>query len=57
MDLLILLVEHRGQLVSRTEIVDRLWGPDAFIDVETGVHTAIRKVRQARRWARSIPTT
>src|SRR6476646_6958228 len=45
MDLLILLVEHRQQLVSRSDIVDRLWGKDAFIDVETGINTAIRKIR------------
>ena len=47
MDLLILLAERRGQLVSREDIVERLWGPDVFVDVETGVNTAIRKVRQA----------
>src|SRR3982750_1583883 len=46
MDLLILLVERRQQLVSRGDIVDRLWGKDAFIDVETGINTAIRKIRQ-----------
>jgi TolB-like protein/DNA-binding winged helix-turn-helix (wHTH) protein/Flp pilus assembly protein TadD len=49
MDLLILLVERRLQLVSRAEIVDRLWGKDVFVDVDTGVHTAIRKIRQALR--------
>jgi TolB-like protein/DNA-binding winged helix-turn-helix (wHTH) protein/Flp pilus assembly protein TadD len=47
MDLLILLVERRRQLVSRTEIVDRLWGDGVFVDVEMGINTAIRKVRQA----------
>jgi TolB-like protein/DNA-binding winged helix-turn-helix (wHTH) protein/tetratricopeptide (TPR) repeat protein len=47
MDVLILLVERRGQLVSRADIVERLWGKDVFVDVETGVHTAIRKIRQA----------
>jgi TolB-like protein/DNA-binding winged helix-turn-helix (wHTH) protein/Flp pilus assembly protein TadD len=49
MDLLILLVERRDALVTRDEIVDRLWGRDVFVDVETGVHTAIRKIRQALR--------
>lgn len=49
MDLLILLVERRGNLVTRADIVHRLWGPDVFVDVETGVHTAIRKIRQALR--------
>jgi TolB-like protein/Tfp pilus assembly protein PilF len=47
MDLLVMLVERRGDLVTRAEIVDRLWGKDIFVDVETGVHTAIRKIRQA----------
>jgi len=41
------LVERRRQLVQRSEIVDRLWGKDVFVDVETGVHTAIRKIRRA----------
>ena len=49
MDLLILLVERYPELVSRDEIVNRLWGKDVFIDVETGVHGAIRKVRRALR--------
>jgi TolB-like protein/DNA-binding winged helix-turn-helix (wHTH) protein/Flp pilus assembly protein TadD len=49
MDLLIMLVERRGQLVSREDIVDRLWGKDVFVDVDTGVHTAIRKIRRALR--------
>jgi TolB-like protein/DNA-binding winged helix-turn-helix (wHTH) protein len=56
MDLLLLLVERRGQLVLRSEIVDRLWGEDVFVDVETGVHTAIRKVRQALRDSPDAPT-
>ena len=47
MDLLILLVANRQRLVTRAEIVDSLWGKDVFVDVDTGVHTAIRKIRQA----------
>jgi TolB-like protein/tetratricopeptide (TPR) repeat protein len=47
MDLVILLVERRNQLVSRADIVGRLWAEGVFVDVETGVNTAIRKVRQA----------
>ena len=56
MDLLILLVGRRGQLVSRSEIVDALWGKDVFVDVENGVNTAIRKLRQALRDAPDAPT-
>jgi DNA-binding winged helix-turn-helix (wHTH) protein len=55
MDLLILLVERRLQLVSRSDIVDRLWGKDVFIDVETGVNAAISKVRQALRDSPDAP--
>jgi TolB-like protein/DNA-binding winged helix-turn-helix (wHTH) protein/Flp pilus assembly protein TadD len=55
MELLLLLVERRGQLVTRADIVARLWGPDVFVDVETGVNTAISKVRQALRDAPETP--
>jgi TolB-like protein/DNA-binding winged helix-turn-helix (wHTH) protein/Tfp pilus assembly protein PilF len=56
MDLLIMLVERRGDLVTRAEIVDRLWGKDVFVEVETGVHTAIRKIRQALRDSAQAPS-
>jgi TolB-like protein/DNA-binding winged helix-turn-helix (wHTH) protein/Flp pilus assembly protein TadD len=55
MDLLILLVERRRQLVSRGEIVERLWGKDVFVDVDTGVNTAISKIRQALRDSAEAP--
>ena len=55
MDLLILLVERHGQLVTRADIVARLWGPDVFVDVEMGVNTAISKVRQALRDSPDAP--
>ena len=56
MDLLLLLVERRNDLVSRAEIVELLWGKDVFVDVETGVHTAMRKIRQALRDSAEAPT-
>jgi TolB-like protein/DNA-binding winged helix-turn-helix (wHTH) protein/Flp pilus assembly protein TadD len=56
MDLLILLIGRRGQLVSRSEIADALWGKDVFVDVENGVNTAIRKLRQALRDSPDAPT-
>lgn len=46
MDLLLLLVERRGQFVSRGEIVERLWGKDVFLDIDNGINTAIRKLRR-----------
>src|ERR1700691_5282658 len=49
MELLILLLERQGSVVTRQEIVDRLWGKDVFVDTEHGINTAIRTVRQALR--------
>ncbi|HEX3320076.1 MAG TPA: winged helix-turn-helix domain-containing protein [Terriglobales bacterium] len=47
LELLILLVENRGQLVSREAIIERLWGKDVYLDTEQGINTAIRKIRRA----------
>lgn len=47
MDLLFLLVENRGQLLSRDEIVEKLWDPDMYFDSEHGINTAIYKIRRA----------
>jgi TolB-like protein/Tfp pilus assembly protein PilF len=47
MELLILLVERHGELVSRAEVAQRLWGADVFVDVDHGINTAVRKVRLA----------
>ena len=49
MELLLLLVERKGELVSREEISQRLWGADVFVDVDLGINTAVRKVRTALR--------
>src|SRR5262245_12401448 len=49
MELLMLLLDRHGQLVTRDEIVDRLWGRDVFIDVDASVNTVIRKIRRALR--------
>jgi DNA-binding winged helix-turn-helix (wHTH) protein len=43
--LLLLLVERTGKIVSRKEIAERLWGQGVFVDVEQGINTAIRKIR------------
>ncbi len=45
MELLILLVSRQGQLVTRTEIAQRLWSSEVFVDTEHGINTAIRKLR------------
>src|SRR5437660_12676443 len=47
MDLLFFLVEKRGELVTREEVADRLWGTTVFVDIDQSINTAIRKVRIA----------
>ena len=47
--LLMLLLNRRGQLVSRRDIEEVLWGRDVLVDIEQGINTAIRKIRQALR--------
>lgn len=49
MELLILLASKDGNLVTRDEIIERLWGKDVFVDTEHGINTAIRKIRLALR--------
>ena len=47
LQLLMFLVEKRGQLVTREQISCELWTKDVFVDVEQGINTAIRKIRRA----------
>jgi TolB-like protein/DNA-binding winged helix-turn-helix (wHTH) protein/Tfp pilus assembly protein PilF len=47
LEILILLVEHRGEIVSRETIVARVWGNDVFLDTDNSIRGAIRKIRQA----------
>ena len=45
MELLLLLLERRGQLVTREQIIERVWGKDVFLDADTSINSAIRKIR------------
>jgi DNA-binding winged helix-turn-helix (wHTH) protein/tetratricopeptide (TPR) repeat protein len=47
MELLILLVSRREQLVSREDIVAKLWRSRLFIDTETNINNIVRKIRVA----------
>jgi DNA-binding winged helix-turn-helix (wHTH) protein/tetratricopeptide (TPR) repeat protein len=41
------LAGQRGQLVTREELKGRLWPEDTFVDFETGLNTAVSKLRDA----------
>ena len=47
MELLTFLLERREQMVSREEIVKKLWRSDLFIDTEKNVNNVVRKLRTA----------
>src|SRR6266404_9880115 len=53
MELLILLAERKDELVSRREIIEKLWGKDVLLDTEQGINTAVRKIRAGRRSRKS----
>jgi DNA-binding winged helix-turn-helix (wHTH) protein/tetratricopeptide (TPR) repeat protein len=44
---LALLAERQGQLVTREELKKHLWAEDTFVDFETGLNTAVSKLRDA----------
>jgi TolB-like protein/DNA-binding winged helix-turn-helix (wHTH) protein/Tfp pilus assembly protein PilF len=46
LELLVLLVTKHGQVVTRDEIARCLWEREVFVDIEHGINTAIRKIRQ-----------
>jgi len=45
-DILLLLLEHRDEIVTRDQIVSRVWGQDVFLDTDNSIRGAIRKLRQ-----------
>jgi DNA-binding winged helix-turn-helix (wHTH) protein/tetratricopeptide (TPR) repeat protein len=47
MELLIFLVGRREQLVSREDIVTKLWRSDLFIDTQPNINNIVRKIRAA----------
>lgn len=45
--ILAVLLEQPGEVVTREELRKRLWSPDTFVDFDHSMNTAIKKVRQA----------
>src|SRR5271169_1777344 len=46
LELLLLLVEQRDKIVTREDIVERIWGKVVHLDSDNSINGAIRKVRQ-----------
>jgi len=47
LQLLAILLERPGQVVTRQELQKRLWSGDTFVDFEDGLNTAIKKLRES----------
>jgi len=47
LELLLQLLEHPGELVSREELRQRLWPADTFVDYDHSLNTAVNKLREA----------
>ena len=47
MEVLVLLVRRPGILVNRAEIQAALWGSDVFVEHDSAINTAVRKIRRA----------
>jgi Tol biopolymer transport system component/DNA-binding winged helix-turn-helix (wHTH) protein len=45
--ILALLLERPGHIVTREEIQKRLWAGDTFVDFDLGLNSAVKKLRQA----------
>jgi non-specific serine/threonine protein kinase len=46
MDLLLLLLSHPRELVTREDMAKRLWKPEVHTDVDAGIHTGILRIRR-----------
>src|SRR5713226_3719656 len=42
-----LLLERPGQVVTREELRQRVWPADTFVDFEAGVNNAVKRLREA----------
>src|ERR1700733_7973959 len=47
LEVLFILADRRGQLVTREEILERVWGKGVFLDTDNAINTAVRKIRHA----------
>jgi Tol biopolymer transport system component/DNA-binding winged helix-turn-helix (wHTH) protein len=62
LEILAVLLEHPGRLITRDELQKRLWPSDTFVDFETGLNAAVTRLREALgdsankpRWIETVP--
>lgn len=45
--ILTLLVNHPGEVITRSELAEEVWGSQTFVDFEQGLNFAVRQIRTA----------
>src|ERR1700690_1285889 len=60
--ILVMLLESQGQMVSREELRAKLWGDDTFVDFDHGLNSAVQRLRDCLSdtaekplWVETIP--
>jgi DNA-binding winged helix-turn-helix (wHTH) protein len=46
-EILVMLLEHPGEIISREELQKKLWPADTFVDFEQGLNNAMKRLRAA----------
>ena len=46
-EILVVLLERPGRIVTREELRQRLWSTDTFVDFEHGLNSAVNRLREA----------
>lgn len=54
--ILAMLLERPGEIITRDEMRERLWPADTFVDFDNGLNSAIRRLREALGDAAEHPT-
>jgi Tol biopolymer transport system component/DNA-binding winged helix-turn-helix (wHTH) protein len=47
LEVLLLLLEHSGEIVTREEIQKRLWPENTYVDFDNAINSSVRKLRDA----------
>ncbi|PWT91608.1 MAG: hypothetical protein C5B55_07865, partial [Blastocatellia bacterium] len=46
-EILAMLLEHPGEVVTREEVQKKLWPADTFVDFDQGLNNAMKRLRAA----------
>src|SRR5881296_389468 len=47
LQILQMLLQHPGEVVTRTELQQKIWPADTFVDFDHGINNAIKRLREA----------